>query len=389
MGVQAERQKHRKRVSHSSVQRAVFGLLEVACSLDAFCPASGPVLLPLLLLPRSIFLTLAPSLPLVHPHHSPASLALFSLYPLFLPKAEDSCVPLREKCVKMHNAGPPACPPPAQSVRRGPCIWCLTDQIFCQIAGPFLFPAARRERCQKWCGRRGEGTVIVSRSVEIPQPTHPPNPPPPTPSSPKPLLNRFSVKRKSVPGQQEATSLQNNQKTVCTHIWITFNLSHESPYIEYNTLHCPQFHLFFNTPDEKKRRERKAEFNSQSHFWIVLCQVRAVNTDFFFVKLQQQPLHICGWEQGFYTSCTRARVSPASWRHFLRCCLYCHAVEISKGAPSLIPANLTSIPAVTGNDQRAQKNNLDNSCSKYRRSTTHNNSAGTQQWIQDSVTLLP
>ena len=78
LGVQAERQKHRKRVSHSSVQRAVFSLLEVACSLDAFCPASGPVFLPLLLLPRSIFLTLAPSLPLVHPHHSPASL-LFSL----------------------------------------------------------------------------------------------------------------------------------------------------------------------------------------------------------------------------------------------------------------------------------------------------------------------
>lgn len=37
----------------------------------------------------------------------------------------------------------------------------------------FLFPVAQREHGQKWCGRRREGTVIVSRSVEIPQPpTH-------------------------------------------------------------------------------------------------------------------------------------------------------------------------------------------------------------------------
>lgn len=78
---------------------------------------------------------------------------------------------------------------------------------------------------------------------------------PPTNLSPPPPLNRFSVKRKSVPGQQEATSLQNNQKTVCTHIWITFNLSHESPYIGYNTLRCPQLHLFFNTLAAKKRKK--------------------------------------------------------------------------------------------------------------------------------------
>lgn len=55
----------------------------------------------------------------------------------------------------------------------------------------FLFPAARQERGQKWCGRRGEGTVIVSRSVEIPcPPTYSPLPPPPQhPLSSKPLLS--------------------------------------------------------------------------------------------------------------------------------------------------------------------------------------------------------
>lgn len=31
----------------------------------------------------------------------------------------------------------------------------------------FLFPMVQQKRGQKWCGRRGEGTVIVSRSVEI------------------------------------------------------------------------------------------------------------------------------------------------------------------------------------------------------------------------------
>lgn len=146
----------------------------------------------------------------------------------------------------MHNAGPPAYPTPdAECEKRA--LHLMPDwPNLLPDSWVFLFPVAQQEHGQKWCGSRREGTVIVSRSVEIPHPpTYPPCIPPPP--------NCFSVKRKSVPGQQEATSLPNNQKTVCTHIWITFNLSHESPYIEYNTLQCPQLHLFFNMHAQIKR----------------------------------------------------------------------------------------------------------------------------------------
>lgn len=160
-------------------------------------------------------------------------------------KLRITAAPQREVCENAQCRSPGVPTPSAECEKRA--LHLMPDwPNLLPDSWAFLFPAAQQEHGQKWCGRRREGTVIVSRSVEIPQPTHLPNPP-------TPPFNCFSVKRKSVPGQQEATSLQNNQKTVCTHIWITFNLSHEGPYIEYNALHCPQCHLFFNTPTQEQR----------------------------------------------------------------------------------------------------------------------------------------
>lgn len=119
-------------------------------ALMLFCLASGPVLLPPLHLSPSIFLTLAPSISLILSITLPLlffclslffsrSLSLFahfSFWRLRIPAA-----PLREVCENAQCRSP-SVPTPAQSVRRGPCIWCLTDQIFCQIARPFYSQSA-------------------------------------------------------------------------------------------------------------------------------------------------------------------------------------------------------------------------------------------------------
>lgn len=181
---------------------------------------------------------------------SPPSLTL-AIPTFFFQKLRITAAPPREVCENAQCWSPVVPTPSAECEKRA--LHLMPDwPNLLPDSWVFLFPVAQREHGQKWCGRRREGTVIVSRSVEIPlPPTHPPIPPhPPLPAP----FNCFPVKRKSVPGQQEATSLQNNQKTVCTHIWITFNLSHESPYIEYNTLQCPQLHLFFNKHAQKKKR---------------------------------------------------------------------------------------------------------------------------------------
>lgn len=115
----------------------------------------------------------------------------------------------------------------------------------------FLFPAAQWERGQKWCGRREESTVIVSRSVEIP---HPPNTHPHPPLLSSPLILSWTapqLKGEGSLGSKRQLLCRITKKTVCTHIWITFNLSHEGPYIEHKTVHCPQIYLFFNTTIKK------------------------------------------------------------------------------------------------------------------------------------------
>lgn len=78
-------QKDWMRENHSSVLCAAVCLLEVACSLDAFCLASGLILLPSPLLPPSVFLTLSPSLPLVHLITLPPSVLLRQPRSLSLP----------------------------------------------------------------------------------------------------------------------------------------------------------------------------------------------------------------------------------------------------------------------------------------------------------------
>lgn len=159
-----------------------------------------------------------------------------------------------------------------------------------------------------------------------------------------------------------------------------------------NTTPCtvPNSIYFSTLPMKKKRRERKAEFNSQSHFWIVLCQVHAVNTDFFFfcqittttltyLRLRAGFLHIL--HPSPRVSCFLETLSTLLF--ILLCCGNIHGRTVVDSCQSDIH------PSGDRKWSACQKNNLDNSCSKYHPSTTLNNSAGTQQWIQDSVTLLP
>lgn len=121
------------------------------------------------------------------PHHSPSiyvslplSLSLsthFSFRRLRIPAA-----PLREVCENAQCRSPGVPTPGTECEKRA--LHLMPDwPNLLPDSWAFLFPAARQERGQKWCGRRGEGTVIVSRSVEIPHP----------PTYPPPLLNRSST----------------------------------------------------------------------------------------------------------------------------------------------------------------------------------------------------
>lgn len=269
-----------------------------------------------------LFSTLSQPFPLLPPaprscRQSPpvlqASPSLTLATHFFFQKLRITAAPPREVCENAQCRSPGVATPGAECEKRALHLmpdWpnLLPDSWF------FLFPVAQQEHGQKWCGRRREGTVIVSRSVEISQtPTHPPTYPPSLP----PPINCFSVKRKSVPGQQETTSLQNNQKTVCTHIWITFNLSHESPYIEYNTLQCPQLHLFFNMHARKKSLIPKVTF--------ALCSTQEIHaqTHFYLKKLKICYNNIsCIWA-GYSSVSSR----PRPMLHISLCC---HATKYAR-----------------------------------------------------------
>lgn len=111
---------------------------------------------------------------------SSASLTLSTHFPFR--RLRITAAPPREVCENAQCRSPGVPTPGAECEKRA--LHLMPDwPNLLPDSWAFLFPAARRERGQKWCGRRGEGTVIVSRSVEIP---HPPTYPP---SSPKPLLS--------------------------------------------------------------------------------------------------------------------------------------------------------------------------------------------------------
>lgn len=140
-----------------------------------FCLASGPIFLPTLLL----FPSFTPSSP------SPSIYVSLSL-PLALSahfsfrRLRISAAPPREVCenAQCRSHGVPT--PSTECEKRA--LHLMPDwPNLLPDSWAFLFPAARRECGLKWCGRRGEGTVIVSRSVEIPHPSTNP---------PLPLLNR-------------------------------------------------------------------------------------------------------------------------------------------------------------------------------------------------------
>lgn len=156
----------------------------VSLCMLAFWVASPLISLPSLLLPSSIFLT--PTLPVRFSHHS--SSICVPLPPLTLSshspfrRLRITAAPPREVCENAQCGSPGVPTPGAECEKRA--LHLMPDwPNLLPDSWAFLFPAARQERGQKWCGRRGEGTVIVSRSVEIPYP-----PTYPLPSS-KPLLS--------------------------------------------------------------------------------------------------------------------------------------------------------------------------------------------------------
>lgn len=144
-------------------------------------------------------------------------------------------------------------------------------------------------------------------------------------------------------------------------------------------------HLFFNTSAKKK--EIKAEFNSQSHFWIVFCQgnpcckhiflskkIVITTTTFTYLQLKARFVlePVCLLLLGVYV--------------ILLLILPCHGHI--QGHTFLVLTNLISIQR--SQHEMINKNNLDNNYSKTSlTSKTHNNRAGKQQWIQVSGTLLP
>lgn len=143
--------------------------------------------------------TPSPSLDLSHscsvsfprsPRHSPSvcvslalslSLALSTHFPfrrLRIPVA-----PLREVCENAQCRSPGVPTPGTECEKRA--LHLMPDwPNLLPDSWAVLFPVARWERGQKWCGRRGEGTVIVSRSVEIPYPPTSPTHPTPLPHTP-------------------------------------------------------------------------------------------------------------------------------------------------------------------------------------------------------------
>lgn len=127
------------------------------------------------------------------------------------------------------------------------------------------------------------------------------------------------------------------------------------------------------------RKEIKAELNSQSHYGLYSAkEIHAVNTDFVTKSCHYNAnLYIFAAESKLFTHLAfEAVCSSASWRLY-QCCLYCHAMKISKGTPQLL-ANLRSTQ--WWNKKWSWKqNNLDNNYSKYHWLSlkTHNNSAGT------------
>lgn len=117
-------------------------------------------------------------------------------------------------------------------------------------------------------------------------------------------------------------------------------------------------HLFFNTFAKKKKKERKAGFNSQSHFRIVFYQGNPCCKHIFLSKklsLQWQPLHICCWKGGLHLSLLPLRVSA-----ILLLILPCH-IHI-QGYAFLILANLIFVQ--WGHKEMINKSYPDNNYSK-------------------------
>lgn len=179
--------------NHERVIRLLFAIMWT-CSQDAFLVYSRPVFLFLLsypqvlsvwlLLPAFCLIALPPCLPLFYRS---------THFTFRRPRIRTA--PLREVCENGQCRSPGVPTPGTECEKRA--LHLMPDwPNLLPDSWAFLFPVALWEQGQKWCGRRGEGTVIVSRSVEIP---HPPTAGPPF-SPPKPPLNCFSVKRKRVPG---------------------------------------------------------------------------------------------------------------------------------------------------------------------------------------------
>lgn len=156
---------------------SVLLLTKIAWSAGAFCLATRPVWLLFLLLPPSLLLSPGPSLSTVRFSSIYVPLTLCTHFPfhrLRIPMA-----PLREVCENAQCRSPGVPTPGAECEKRT--LHLMPDwPNLLPDSRAFLFPAAQRKQGQKWCGRRGEGTVIVSRSLEIPyQPTNPSPPKPP------------------------------------------------------------------------------------------------------------------------------------------------------------------------------------------------------------------
>lgn len=118
--------------------------------------------------PLYLFLLFIPSL-ILHLCF-PASLTLSTHFPFR--RLRITAAPQREVCENAQCRSPGMPTPGAECEKRA--LHLMPDwPNLLPDSWAFLFPAARQERGQKWCRRRGEGTVIVSRSVEIPHPRPP------------------------------------------------------------------------------------------------------------------------------------------------------------------------------------------------------------------------
>lgn len=133
--------------------------------------------------PPSLNLSHSCSLPLVHAVSLP-HLAITLATHFFFQKLRITAAPPREVCENAQCRSPGVPTPGAECEKRA--LHLMPDwPNLLPDSWVFLFPVAQGEHGQKWCGRRREGTVIVSRSVEIPRPpTHLSPPPSLPPSSP-------------------------------------------------------------------------------------------------------------------------------------------------------------------------------------------------------------